>query len=554
MDILRQQVAIARRRLVLQQFWGTVVWCLFATFMAAAVAIAVQKVFLPDYDAQQWATYWGAGASVVGILGAIVWTWVIRRRDLDAAIEIDHRFGLKERVSSSLSLQADELDTPFGQALLDDTLRRVSRIDVGEKFPVVLGRNSWLPLVPLAVACAVFFFLEIPRSAEAKTQKEIALIKKQIAESTEPLRKKIEDRKKEATEKGLKEAENLLNKIEEGTRDLKKTEGDRNQALTKLNDLAKELEQRRDKLAEGEKLKQQLAAMKNMPAGPADKMAQAMKNGDFQKAIKELEKLKAEMADGKLDPEKQKELAEQMNAMKDAMQKIADAHKKKEEDLKQQQQQAEKAGDKAAAQKIQDQLDKMAAQKPQMQKLQDMANKLGQCAQCMKEGNGQQAQEGMAELAKQLGEMQQQAQEMAMLEGALDEIQEAKDAMNCKQCNGKGCKECQGNGDGQGQGEGDGKKGGNGLGRGEGGWGPRPENAHDTKTYDSRVRPTVGKGSAVVTGQVDGPNVKGQVLEEIKTQVEAAKKDQSDPLTGQRLPRQQRDHVQQYFDALRNGK
>jgi hypothetical protein len=282
-------------------------------------------------------------------------------------------------------------------------------------------------------------------------------------------------------------------------------------------------------------------------------MAQAMKNGDFQKAIKELEKLKAEMADGKLDPEKQKELAKQMNAMKEAMQKIADAHKKKEEELKQQQQQAEKAGDKAAAQKIQDQLDKMAAQKPAMQKMQQMADKLGQCAQCMKEGNGQKAQEGMAELAKQLGEMQQQAQEMAMLEGALDEIQEAKDAMNCKQCNGQGCKQCQGEGQGQGQGDKEGK-GGDGLGRAEGGKGPRPENPHETKNYDARVRANVGKGSAVVTGQVDGPNVKGQVMEEIKTQVEAAKKDQSDPLTGQRLPRQQRDHVQQYFDALRNGK
>jgi hypothetical protein len=158
----------------------------------------------------------------------------------------------------------------------------------------------------------------------------------------------------------------------------------------------------------------------------------------------------------------------------------------------------------------------------------------------------------MAELAKQLGEMQQQAQEMAMLEGALDEIQEAKDAMNCKQCNGKGCKECQGEMQGQGQG-GDGK-GGDGLGRAEGGKGPRPENPHDTRTYDSRVRPNVGKGSAVVTGEVDGPNAKGRVLEDIKTQVEAAKKDQSDPLTGQRLPRQQRDHVKQYFDAIRTGK
>jgi len=53
---------------------------------------------------------------------------------------------------------------------------------------------------------------------------------------------------------------------------------------------------------------------------------------------------------------------------------------------------------------------------------------------------------------------------------------------------------------------------------------------------------------------MSGPNAKGQAIEEIKSQVESAKKESSDPLTGQRLPRQQRDHVQQYFDAFRDGK
>jgi hypothetical protein len=549
MDILHQQVAIARRRLVLQQFFGTVVWCWFATLMVAAVAIAVQKLFLQSFDAAQWATWWVGGAIGGGLITAIIWTWAIRRRDLDAAIEIDHRFGLKERVSSALALGSDEIETPFGQALLDDTLRRVSRIDVGEKFPVVLGRNSWLPLVPAAVTAALFFFFNPTRSAEVEAKATAVAVKKHINESTKPLLKKVEERKKEAAEKGLKDAENLFNKLEEGTRDLKKNDGDRNQALTKLNDLAKELDKRREKLAEGEKLKQQLAQMKNLPAGPADKMAQALKNGDFDKAIKELQNLKDQLADGKLDPEKQKQLAEQMNAMKDALQKMADAHTKKQEELEKQIEKAEKAGDKEGAQKMKQELDKLAGQKPQMDMMKDLAQKLGQCAQCMKDGDGAKAQAGMAEMAKQLGELQQQAQEMAMLEGALDEIQEAKDAMNCKECGGEGCKACRGGGGNNKKGQG-----GDGLGAGEGGFGERPENAHDTKTYDSRVRQNVGRGAAVVAGLVDGPNAKGQAIEEIKTQVESAKKEQSDPLTGQRLPRQQRDHVQEYFDKFRNGK
>jgi hypothetical protein len=138
--------------------------------------------------------------------------------------------------------------------------------------------------------------------------------------------------------------------------------------------------------------------------------------------------------------------------------------------------------------------------------------------------------------------MQAEASEMEMINGALAEIEGCKACMNPGNCPG---------GDGMNPNRAgfsfDGK------GKAEGAEGPRPERAHDTKTYDSKVKQEVGKGSFVINGLVEGPNAKGQVMEEIKTQVQAAKRESEDPLTGQRLPRQQRDHVQQYFDAFRNG-
>ena len=70
-------------------------------------------------------------------------------------------------------------------------------------------------------------------------------------------------------------------------RDLaKKDETDKHEALLKLNYLAQQLEQRRDKLAAGEKLKDQLAGMKSLPSGPADKLAQDLKNGNLDKALR----------------------------------------------------------------------------------------------------------------------------------------------------------------------------------------------------------------------------------------------------------------------------
>ena len=86
------------------------------------------------------------------------------------------------------------------------------------------------------------------------------------------------------------------------------------------------------------------------------------------------------------------------------------------------------------------------------------------------------------------------------------------------------------------------------------GWGDRPEEEGDTSFFKTKVRQKIGPGSAVVVGEVEGPNVKGNVAREIKEQVEAARHQPSDPLTGQRIPRKRREHAKEYFDRFREGK
>src|SRR5688572_29996625 len=100
MDIIRRQVAQARRRLSLQQFSAIAPWCLFATLLVAAVALIIPKFLVLKVDPNIWLWSWVGGATAVGLLVATIWTIAKRRDSIDAAIEIDRRFGLKERVSS----------------------------------------------------------------------------------------------------------------------------------------------------------------------------------------------------------------------------------------------------------------------------------------------------------------------------------------------------------------------------------------------------------------------------------------------------------------------
>ncbi len=107
------------------------------------------------------------------------------------AIEIDRRFGLNERLASSLQLTDLELQSEAGRALLDDAQRRVGRVDVHERFRVRLRKNAWLPLIPVFVAFAAMTLLD-DRTAESKAvvaakQEEVARAKKSVEELNKKL-------------------------------------------------------------------------------------------------------------------------------------------------------------------------------------------------------------------------------------------------------------------------------------------------------------------------------------------------------------------------------
>jgi len=543
MDVLKQQVRRAQRRLALQRFIGVLAWCWFGALLVAAALIAVDKYY--PLGVLPWG--WVAGALGVGLAVAIVWTWLTRRSQLEAALEIDRRFGLKERVSSTFALGADQLDSPAGKALIEDALKRVDRLHVAEQFRVKLNRWTWLPLAPAALAFLLAMYLN-PSAGENKAGGSIAskAERKAVKTSTEALRKKLIERRKEAREQGLKDAEELFAKLEQGTKQLAKADlADRKQAMVELNDLAKDLEKRRQKLGGGDKLQDQLKQLKNIQQGPADKLAEAMRQGDFQQAIKELKELRDQIEHGKLDAEAKAQLGKQLEEMEKKLRQVADAHKKLEQDLKQQAKELRKKGQNKEADEIEKQLAKLAQKAPQMEQLQKMADKLGQCSKSVKNGDKAGAKAAMDAMKAELADLQEQADELAMLDEAMSELDMAKDSMGCKECDGMGCRACAGNNPFG--------RPGMGMGRGRG-QGPRAEEKGDTNAYDTKANLKRGKGAAVVVGSVEGPNMKGEVQQEIQTQFEAAKAADEDPLTDQQLPRSYREHAKKYFDGLREGK
>jgi len=556
MDQLHAQVARARRRLLLEQFLGRCVWCLLAALSLAAVAIGVPRIVAIEGLPVDWDMIWLVGAVGGGFFAAGVWTLVFPRTALDAAIEIDRRFELRERVASSLSLSPEDRTSDAGRAVVNDAVRAVGRVEVDEKFRVRLDQRAWWPLVPaLAVFVLVTFFDN--RTAESGVDPNSALAEaKQTKTAIESLREKIAEQRKQAEERALPEAEDLFKQIEQASRDLtKKPDLDRTKAAVKLNDLAEQLEQRRQELGGKDELQKQLANMKELGGGPADKAAQAMKQGNWQQAKEEIEKLQKKLQNGELDDDAKKQLANQLQQIKDKLEAAANARQQAMDDLKQQIAQQQQQGNLAKAGELQQKLDQLQRQQQQMNRMQQLAQQMGQMQQALQQGDAQQAAAAMAQMAEQLAQMQQDANESQMLDAALDQLAMAKDMMACQKCGGAGCAACQGMGNQfANMGMGNNMNGPPGMGMGRGrGIGPRPDEENATNLRDTQVRQQVGRGGAVFGNLVEGPNVKGDVAELIKQEMATLGSEPADPLVEEHLPGSHREHAKTYFQALRDG-
>lgn len=554
MKELRRQVRRAQLRLAFGIFLQSLAWAVFAAMMAAAVVVCLQRLGVWRVSVP-WEA-WPAGALVLALAGACVWTLLHRVSPLQAALEVDRRFGLRERVSSSLALRPEELASPVGQALVADAARRVEKLYVPEQFPIRVGPWACLPLVPVLILGVVVLFVHpaaaVNSAANHEHRAKTVQLKKQVKKQIAAKKKRLADWRKRAKEVGLKDAEQIFSKLQDRTTNIPSLrDEDRKQSLVKLNDLSRELQERRESLAAGESIKQQLQQLRNVDQGPADKMLEALRKGDMSQVQRELDRLAKDLAEGKLDAKQRAELGKQLAQLKQKMEQMVKAHAQAKEAVEKKLAEAKARGDQAEAARLQKQLDKLVKQQPNMQKLDKLAQKLGQCANCVKQGDAAGAKQAMNALQEQLNELQQEMQEAEMLDEALAEIEEAKEQLTCRECGGEGCKSCQG---GFGQGGRRMRKTGNGDGLGAGrGQGARPESATKTSERKDLVSQKYRKGAAIFAGEAEGPNTKGRIEQEISLQFDQVESAEADPLTSQDLPKGYTKHAQEYFDMVRKG-
>ncbi len=547
MHVVDQQIRVARRRMWVDRFLRVIGWWLFATLSVAAIAILIPKFWAIEPDGPLWLRGWLGFAAIAALAGGSVTTWMTGPVEEEVALEIDKRFGLKERLSSFRAMGETDAASDAGKALGADAQRVAERIDVRTEFPIRSRWHNALPLIPAAIACLLGMLIPDATRTEVAAANTKQVIQPQVEKSTNALKRKLEKQKRLAEQKGLKDAQAALRELEKGVEKLKTSKSeDKKTALVQLNKMATQLQKRRAHLGDSQKLKQQLNRLKSLEQGPADRLAKSMKMGDLSKAVKELEMLKQKLVKDQLSKKEKEQLAKQLRELSKMLSEAVENQQLAKEELQRQIQKQQQSGDVAKAAELQKKLDKLNAQQSSMDELAKLAKKMAQSSENLSDGDLQKAAEAIATMSESMGQMESMMSEMEMLDAAMQQLADAKSSMVCQQCDGTGCSMCQGGmspassmmskmsgkgskGDGQGQGD-------------------RDEAKTEKNLYDSRIRAQVTHGKGVMTGLVRGTNVPGDALREINAALISADQSNDDPLTGHKLNKQVRDHVREYFD------
>lgn len=595
MQAIEKTIATARRRLNWNRFLRLLFISLALGMGAAAVAWIAPKI----WPAESWFPGDGAGwwyrSSLLGGLGlavltAVVLMWRRRTSQLDAAVEVDRRFGLRERLSSALALDPQSAESPVGQALLADAESRASRIDVRDQFPIRMDRTAGWVLLPLA-AIGLLSLIPDARSPEPVPVTQVVNNSKPIELAVAVARKSLEEKAKQLEEKGLKDAaadlESLARKLDSlpsGQADLKK------ETLIKLNDVKDQIDKQRSSLGDVESLKQNLSKLKEAGPGPAEKLNQALAEGDFEKARELVKDLARKLKEGQLSERERKQLADQLQKMAEAADKLVKEQEQAKRDLEEQIRQAQAEGNLEKATELQKKLEQRQARERQLEQLKKAAENLQKASEAIQprpsqgqqpagdkasgkpnkqsksedqqqgqaddeqassEGAGQSAepseqqmqsaQRALEDLADQMEQLEKDSEMQEQLEDLEQGLQECKDEINGCPNPGersspskKPSKDDFAKGDGRGHGARD-------LEQGEAG------------NYQSKVKGNIQKGETVISGNADGQNLPGSSAAEARELIKSELNRQSDPLEDQQLPRSQREQAKEYFEKLRGG-
>lgn len=572
MGEIMRAVSAAGRRLWINRL----LWALIVAGTAALIVLAVLRIAQQAFSLSvQWDRVALAAAGVAAV-GAFAWSIATRPRASASARALDEAAGLRESLSTALSL--GEPRDAWSKLVVDEAKARAAGVDVRKAIPIEAPRGWHWPVVA-AVGLLLAWLMpgldllgsKASKEEEKARQQELIAVKQEVKENREELQKLVAKVSPELAQNLAEPSKPEEPKAGESA----KPEQIRAAEMKRLTDLVERLEA----VAQGEKgmnldAKKDLMANLRLPgSSPLDQTFRAMSKGDFSAANKALSELKAKLGDNSLSEADKKKLAEALKNLADQLNKAGDANKELAKALEQAGADPKQAAEfakqlaanpdlaKAAAEALKnlspeqrEQLAKqLAAKAKAAQQASRMSKSMNQAGECMSSGDMEGASEAMAEMGDQLSDAELSQAEMAALDAALSECRGQMAAMGAGMCEGNGSEA--GWGEQQGEwSEGDSNR----LGSGNGGSAGRAFGARrgssptDFAQTQEKIKTQTGRGPVIGRQYVKGEVVVGESRLEFAEAVEASSKAAAEALSNGEVPPELRGTVKAYFGRLRN--
>jgi hypothetical protein len=484
-------------------------------------------------------------------LGIALALWMSRRQsELHVAVEVDERLELREKLSTALLCEGR--DDVFARAAIEDAVAAARdprcREVVKRRFAIQPPRGWWLSPAILLSVLALSFVPSLNLFAGDPDQSaDISQTRNEVKESLDAVVKVIAE-KPELT----KELDALVGELSKDGTDpnaLKSSEDLKRDAIRKLTSLEKKL----DDILNGEKsktseaLKDKLNQLKSPESGPAKELADALAKGDFNAAQQAIKEMQEKLANGELNEEQKKQLAEQLDNIGKQLEELAKQQQQLEQALQQAGMDPQLAQNPQALQQALEQNQNLNQQQKQM--IQQMAQAQQQAAQ-MCQGMGKACQQ-MAQAAQQgqAGQLGQAGQQMM---NQLNDAEALQQLLQQAQAAANACKgQCQGLGQNMAMGQTPGENSGGGMGnrgQGRGGKAPIAPTPSGSRTEMAKIK-TV-EGDVIAKQLFEGPQIRGESKAKLLNVVAEASKGFEEGLDEEQLPRQYHEAHQHYFGEL----
>ena len=311
MQDIQRALAHAARRLSVNLFLCALVVMATASASVLLVLIATEKLSPLAFD---WPLIAGAAAGVT-LLTAMVVAWVRRPRGIALADELDRRAGLRETLSTAVSLRGN--DSAWAVAVRESAADRARRIVMRDAVPLTAPRGWQAPLVIMLLAGGVFWLA--PRydlsgvldrqAAEEEQQAEIRTTALEITSRENELKEILdragvefeeEDAPLDAAEPEKPRSAEELNRA----------------ALKKLTKLSETLDEnmKGEQAQQAQALQENIQRLKTPGPGPMVEFARSLSRGQFKNAQKALEDLNKSIQQGSMSDEDKMKAAEQLRS------------------------------------------------------------------------------------------------------------------------------------------------------------------------------------------------------------------------------------------------